>query len=176
MSRDRRRGGALAAVMLTIVMVGALSIAALVATGFYIADNVRVTERDSHDEATIDTPFGSVHVRKRVRLDPDLLGLPIYPGAVRDHDSHNRASFDLDIGDRHKSFAVAAADYRTRDSVDEVTDFYRQHLPHWLISQRINGGLQLSLTKGGYKRMVAIFEDDGETHIALASMGEPASN
>jgi hypothetical protein len=71
---------------------------------------------------------------------------------------------------------VSAAEYRTSASVDRVTDFYRDQLPHWLFSQKDDGGMQLSFTKHGYKRLVAIYEDGGETRIALASVGEPASN
>jgi len=104
------------------------------------------------------------------------LGVPIYPGAKRDDDSRKLASFRFDFGDVHKAFAVSAATYRTSDSIDRVTDFYRGELPHWLISQKEDGGLQLSFTRHGYKRFVAICEEDGETRIALASVGEPASN
>lgn len=104
------------------------------------------------------------------------MGVPVYPGAVRDEDSRKLASFRLDFGDVHKAFAVTAATYRTHDSIERVTDFYRGELPHWLISTKDDGGLQLSFTRHGYKRFVAICEDDGETRIALASVGEPASN
>ena len=76
----------------------------------------------------------------------------------------------------HKAFAVSAAEYRTPDSVDRVTEYYRDQLPHWLISQKDDGKMQLSFTRHGYKRFVCIYENDGETRIALASVGEPASN
>lgn len=175
MHRDPRRGGVIAGIMLTVLILALLGIAAVVSTGLYVAHNVRVSGRDSR-ETTVETPWGSFRVRERVRLDPRLLGVPVYPGAIREHDTHKLASFHFDFGDTHRSFAVSAAQYRTPDSIDRVTDFYRDHLPHWLVSQRENGGLQLSFTKGGYKRMVAIYEDDGETRIALASIGEPASN
>jgi hypothetical protein len=127
-------------------------------------------------DTTVETPFGSVRVRDNARLDPKHMGVPIYPGAVRVHDSRNLASFHFDFGDVHKAFAISAAEYRTSDSVDQVTDFYRDQLPHWLISQKENGCMQLSFTRHGYRRFVAIHEDDGETRIALASVGEPASN
>jgi hypothetical protein len=176
MLRNYRRGGALAGVILTVLMLGFLGIAALVATGLYIADNVRVTESDARGAATLETPFGSIHVRDNARLDPKHMGVPIYPGAVRERGSRKLASFRFDFGDVHKAFAVSAAEYRTSDSVDRVADFYRGQLPHWLISQKEGGGMQLSFTKHGYKRFVCIYEDDGETRIALASVGEPASN
>lgn len=176
MPQNCRRGGALAGIVLTVLILGCLGIAALVGTGVYIADHVRVTERSARGETTVETPFGSVRVRDNSRFDPKHMGVPIYPGAVREEDSRKLASFRFDFGDIHKAFAVSAAEYRTSDSVDQVTDFYRGQLPHWLISHKEDGGMQLSFTKHGYKRFVAIYEDGGETRIALASVGEPASN
>jgi hypothetical protein len=176
MPRNYRRGGALAGIMLMTLMLGALGIAALVTMGLFVAGHFSVTENDARGETMIDTPFGSVHVRDSDRLDPKHMGVPIYPGAVREHDSRKLASVHFDFGDVHKAFAISAAEYRTSDSIDQVMDFYRDRLPHWLISQRENGCMQLSFTRHGYKRIVAIHEEDGETRIALASVGEPASN
>jgi len=176
MPRNNRRGGALAGIMLVVLMLGVLGIAALVTTGVFVADHVSVTESDARGETTVETPFGSLRVRDRAKLDPKHMGVPIYPGAVREDDSRKLASFHFDFGDVHKAFAFSAAEYRTSDSVDRVTDFYRDQLPHWLISQKDNGRMQFSFTKHGYKRFVCIYEDDGETRIALASVGEPASN
>jgi len=175
MPRNNRRGGVLASALLMALVLGALSIAALVGTGIYVADHTRVTESDARGVTAIETPFGSIHVRDNARLDPKHMGVPIYPGAVR-REGRKSASLSVDFGDIHRGFAVSAAEYRTSDSVERVTDFYREQLPHWLISQKEDGGVQLSLTKHGYKRMVVICEDDGETRIALASVGEPASN
>jgi hypothetical protein len=175
MPRNNRRGGAIAGIILTILILGFVGFAALVSTGLYVAHNIRVSD-SSRDEASIETPFGSVHVRDHARFDPRHLGVPVYPGAVREHDARKLANFHFDFGDVHKGFAISAAEYRTSDSVERVTNFYRNELPHWLVSQNDNGCLRLSFTKGGYKRMVAVFEEDGETRIALASMGEPASN
>ena len=176
MPRNYRRGGALAGIMLMVLVLGALGIAALVTTGLYVADHVSVTETSARGETTVETPFGTVRVRENSRLDPKHMGVPIYPGAVRQDDSRKLASFHFDFGDVHKTFALSAAEYRTSDSVERVTDFYREQLPHWLFSQKEDGGIQLSFTKHGYKRLVAIYEDGGETRIALASVGEPASN
>jgi hypothetical protein len=104
------------------------------------------------------------------------MGVPVYPGAIRERDSRKLASFHLDFGHHHKAFAVAAAGYRTPDSVERVTAYYRDRLPHWMISDKGDGRVELSFTKGGYRRFVAIYEENGETGIALASVGEPASN
>jgi hypothetical protein len=172
----RQHGGALAAIMLTVLILGTLTIAGLVATALYVASNVRVAEGTRRREATVETPFGDVHVRESAAFDARRMGVPVYPGAVRRRDRHKLASVHLDFGDQHKEFSVVAAEYRTYDSVDKVVEFYHHQLPHWMFSHERHGGMQLELTEGGYRKMVAIYEDEGETRIALASMGEPASN
>ena len=172
----RQHGGALAAIMLTILILGTLTIAGLVATGLYLVHNVRVMEGTGRREATVETPFGDVHVRESAAFDPKRMGVPVYPGAVHRRDKHKIASVHLDFGDQHKEFSVVAAEYRTYDSVDKVVEFYHHELPHWMFSHERHGGMQLELTERGYRKMVAIYEDEGETRIALASMGEPASN
>jgi hypothetical protein len=176
MRANRRRGGALAGILLVVLILGVLAVAALVSTGLFIAHNVRVTEKTAHGETTIETPFGTMRVRESPRFDAKRLGLPVYPGAVREEDSRKLASLHFDFGERHKEFAVMAAAYRTSDSVDRVTEFYRHELPHWLFSQKRHGGFQLEMTEGGRKKIVVIHEDGDETRIGLASVGEPASN
>jgi hypothetical protein len=179
MSHGHHRGGALAGILLTVLILAALALAALVATGLYVAKNVRVTEKSARGETTVETPFGSVRVRESPRLDPAALGVPVYPGAIREEDSNKLASFHFDFGGRHGEFAVAAAQYRTADSLDQVTGFYRDKLPHWMFSQTRHGafhGMQLELKDGGYRKIIAIYRDDSQTHIGLASMGEPESN
>lgn len=176
MRHPHSRGGTLAGIMLTVLILAALAFAALVATGLYVAQNVRVTARSGDGDTTVETPLGSVRVREGPRLDPALLGLPVYPGAEREPDSHKLASFHFDFGRTHKAFAVSAAEYRTSDSPDRVTQFYRDKLPHWMFSEKRHGGMQWELTEGGYKKIIAIHSEDGETRIGLASVGEPASN
>jgi hypothetical protein len=176
MSRNSRRGGALAGIILTVLTLGLLGLTVLVAIGLHVAHNVRVTDSATRDETTVETPFGSLHVRENDSLDPQHMGVPIYPGAVRERHSRKHASLRFDFGDVHKAFALSAAEYRTSDSVDRVTDFYRDQLPHWLISQKDDGRMQFSFTRHGYRRFICIYEDDGETRIALASVGEPESN
>jgi hypothetical protein len=174
--RPHSHGGALAAILLTVLILGTLAVAALVSTCLYLARDLRVTARTGPGEATVETPFGSVHVRENDAFDAKRMGLPVYPGAVRRRDRHKLASVHLDFGDDHQEFSVVAAEYRTYDSLERVAEFYRHELPHWMFSQKRHGGMQLELTEGGYRKMIAIYEDDGETRIALASIGEPASN
>ena len=176
MSQHSSRGGAVVGILLTILILGVLAVSALVATGLFIAHNVRVTESPSRGQATLETPVGSIRVRETTKFDPAALGLPVYPGAVRHDDSRDMASLRLDFGERHKEIAMAAAEYSTDDSLDRVYDFYHHQLPHWMFREERHGGFHLELTEGGYKKMVVIHRENGETRIGLASIGEPESN
>lgn len=176
MMSSSRRGGVLSVVMISVLAVIVVVAAGLVYAGFYLAHNVKVTKTDRHGEqTTVETPFGTVRVRERTRLDPKQIGIPVYPGAVR-RDENKLASFELDAGDLHKSLSVAAAEFTTPDPVEKVCDFYRQELRDWVGREKHPGSWHFEAKDGGHRRIVSVRQEDGETHIGLASIGEPASN
>jgi len=115
-------------------------------------------------------------IQPHQRLDPKAVGIPVYPGAVREDRDSNGASFEFDFDSSHKEFTVMGAEYSTSDSIDRVRAFYHQELPHWIISKARHGRFKMEYTENGYKRFVVLTERHGRTHIGLASVGEPASN
>ena len=153
-------------------------IAAIAAGGLYLAHHVHVTASNTKqgDAVSVDTPFGSLHVREDSRIDPKRLGIPVYPGAELRHDHHNLASVELNFGNEDKALAVVAGEYTTPDSMEKVREFYHGELPHWMVSEGRRGDVHFSFTEGGYKRMVVLTERDGFTRIALVSIGQPAAN
>ena len=176
MHNGSRRGGVLAGVLIGLLVLMVIAAAGLLLTGLYVSKNVRVTHNDRNgDQTTVETPFGTLRVRERTHLDPYQVGMPVYPAATR-VDSNKLASFEFDAGDTHKALSLAAAEFTTADSVEKVRDFYRRELPHWMLSENQHGALQLELTEAGYRRIIVIRDQHGETHIGLASRGEPAAN
>ena len=175
---DSQRGGALAGVLTAFLILAALAVAGVFMAGIYLADNIHITKsRGSNGETVkLETPVGSVRVQKHKKLDPKLIGVPVYPNAIRDDDENHAASVDFSFDSDHKEFTILAADYSTGDSIDKVKEFYHHELPHWMITQRYNGSVHMEYTEDGYKRIVVISARNGNTHIALASLGEPASN
>ena len=161
-----------------LVALAAVGVACLVLFGLYVAHNVRVehTRNGSSETVLLDTPMGSMKVRPHQRLDPKSVGIPVYPGAVREDRDTNAASFEFDFDSRHKEFTVMGAEYSTSDSLDRVRAFYRQELPHWIISKARHNRWQMEYSENGYKRFIVLKERSGRTRIGLASMGEPASN
>jgi hypothetical protein len=177
MRRPSQSGGIIG-VLMGLVALAAIGFACLVLFGLYVAHNVRVehTRNGSSETVLLDTPVGSMKVRPHQRLDPKSVGIPVYPGAVREDRETNAASFEFDFDSRHKEFTVMGAEYSTSDSLDRVRAFYHQELPHWIISKSRHNRLQMEYSENGYKRFVVLTERHGRTRIGLASMGEPASN
>jgi len=174
MRAGNRRGGALAAVLLGIVGTVALLIVTAIGVGVYVARNTTVKERG--DSVRLETPIGSVRINRNGRADPRLMGIPIYPGATRIDDRRKLASVEFDFGDEHNEFVAMAAEYVTSDPPSRVTEYYHDKFPRWIFEQRRHGCWRIHMSESGYKRIIAIEERDGETRIALASIGEPAAN
>jgi len=176
--RRRSQSGGIIGIFMGLVAVAMVGFFCLVIFGLYVAHNVRVehTRNGSDETVLLDTPVGSMKVRPHQRLDPKAVGIPIYPGAVREDRDTNAASFEFDFDSRHKEFSVLGAEYTTSDSIDRVRNFYHQELPHWMISKSRHGRFQMEYTEDGYKRFVVLSERHGRTRIGLASVGEPASN
>jgi hypothetical protein len=172
-----QRGGVLAGVLAAILILAALAVVGIFIAGMYFAQNIHVQKSKNAKGETVevDTPIGSMRVQEHMKLDPKTIGVPVYPGAVRE-DRNGAASFDFSFDSAHKEFTVLAAEYTTSDSIDRVREFYHRELPHWMISQRLHGGVKMEYTEEGYKRIIAITEKEGRTHIGLASIGEPAAN
>lgn len=171
------RGGILGSILLVLGILVLITTVAIVAGGLYLARHVHVTASNGkHGNVTVETPFGSMHVREDSKLDPKRLGVPIYPGAVVSNDGHRLATVELNFGSDDKQFAVVAGEYTTPDPIEKVREFYRSELPHWMVSEEHHGHVQFSFTEGGYKRIVVLKERGGETRIGLASVGSPPTN
>jgi hypothetical protein len=171
-------GGVLAGVLVAVLILGALAVVGVFMAGMYFAENIHVEKKAGArgDTVRVDTPIGSMRVQAHQKLDPKLIGVPVYPGAIREDEHGGGASFEFDFDSTHKEFSVMGAEYSTDDSIDKVKEFYHRELPHWIISKSRHGRVQMEYTEDGYKRIVAIHEQDGRTRIGLASVGEPASN
>lgn len=175
---NSQRGGVLAGVLVAFLILAALAVVGVFMAGMYFADNIHVQKINSAKGETVqvDTPIGSMRVEGHKNLDPKLIGVPVYPGAIREEDNGGTVSFDFSNDSSHKEFTVLGAHYSTDDSIDKVKEFYHQELPHWMITSRHNGHVKMEYTEDGYKRIIVLHEENGKTHIGLASVGDPASN
>ena len=75
----------------------------------------------------VDTPFGGIHVNTDETTAADL-GLPVYPGAQTFKDDDKHKSADVHMGFGEWQLRVRAVSYRTHDTKDQVTAFYKKAL------------------------------------------------
>jgi hypothetical protein len=175
MSKQSQKGGIVGLLLGGFLIVGIAIVIAVV----FIARNVRVEHRETSKggSVSIQTPLGAIKVDARDSLNPESIGVPIYPGAERRKDNNGGVKFDFDSENgTRKNLTISAASYSTSDSADKVHDFYRSHLPNWTVSERNGRNLEFHFSEGGYKRIVAINERHGETRIGIVSFGEPGVN
>jgi hypothetical protein len=88
-------------------------------------------ESDKHgdnDNVKIATPFGGMTVKTNDAAVVDGLGLPVYPGALLVKKDKDNGAADVNMSFGSFQLRVKAASYRTQDSPDQVTAFYRKAL------------------------------------------------
>jgi hypothetical protein len=100
----------------------------------------------------------------------------VYPGAEWTKESGGGSfEWQADNDSDSKAFSIAGGAYVTKDSSSKVVDYYKQQLPSWIVAQR-HDHVEFELKEGGYRRIVAIAEKNGETHIGVVAIGKPAAN
>jgi hypothetical protein len=178
MHSHSERGGVLGSIFLVLGILALVAMVGIVTGGFYLARHVRVNTTDGSHGGTVDveTPFGSVHVREDSRLDAKSFGVPVYPGATVTRDHHKLANVELNFGSEDREISIAAGEYVTPDPIGKVREFYRDELPHWMVSTDRHGAVNFSFTEGGHKKIVVLKERGDVTSISLVSVGEPPAN
>jgi hypothetical protein len=88
---------------------------------------VRVDKSENGDNVKIATPFGGISVNKDQTSAADL-GLPAYPGSVKDAGSDGNKSANVDLGFGAWKLRVKVAHYTTGDNREQVMAFYRKAL------------------------------------------------
>jgi hypothetical protein len=123
-----RTGSHLLAIALLVLGLIVVVSAMTVVVGLrFLARGVKVNVAEAgagKKEVSIQTPVGSLEVTPHVT--ESQLGLPIYPGAERASDTGS-ANLNLSVGDE-QGLRVLAAKFQTADSLEKVTEFYKQRL------------------------------------------------
>lgn len=120
-------GNALKVVLIVIgaiILIGAVSIAALTFVGLRIARRTHVNQQG--DRVKVETPFGTVESTKDPEEAAKNLGVEIYPGAEPQKDGSASASFG--------SLHTVNVSFQSSDSVQKVCNFYRSKFPNATVS------------------------------------------
>lgn len=163
----------------TLVIIGIVIAGTVVMLGLatvFVVRNVHVHETESgdHKNVKLETPLGSIGIHENEGLDPEAVGIPIYPGAHRSSEKGG-VDFQLDGRDAHKDFSVSAATYYSTEDPSKVREFYQHQFPDWK-THWDRDALNLEVKQGGRLRSVLIKPDGDGTRITVASVGPPASN
>lgn len=105
-------------------------IAMLVAGTTVLMSGCRIEsdKKDGNDNVKIATPFGGMTVKTNDAVVAEGLGLPAYPGAVMVKKDKDNGAADVNMSFGSFQLRVKAVGYRTQDSTDQVTAFYRKAL------------------------------------------------
>ena len=111
------------------------TVAVAVIFGAVLAGGRRI-QSDKHgdsDNVKIATPFGGMQVKTNDAVVLAGIGLPEYPGAVlvqkdKENGKHDDGAADVNFSFGSFQLRVKAASYRSPDSPEKVTAFYRKAL------------------------------------------------
>jgi hypothetical protein len=98
------------------------------ATGLMSGCRIESNKKDGNDNVKIATPFGGMSVKTNDAVVVEGLGLPIYAGAELVKKDKNNGAADVNMSFGSFQLRVKAASYRTQDSPEQVTAFYRKAL------------------------------------------------
>lgn len=100
----------------------------IAATALMSGCRIESDKRNGNDNVKIATPFGGMTVKTNDDAVVEGLGLPVYPGAQLVKKDKNNGAADVNMSFGSFQLRVKAASYRTTDSPDQVTAFYRKAL------------------------------------------------
>jgi hypothetical protein len=100
----------------------------IAATALMSGCRIESNKKDGNDNVKIATPFGGMTVKTNDNAVVEGLGLPVYPGAEMVKKDKNNGAADVNMSFGSFQLRVKAASYRTPDSPDQVTAFYRKAL------------------------------------------------
>ena len=100
----------------------------IAATALMSGCRIESDKKNGNDNVKIATPFGGMTVKTNDNVVVEGLGLPVYPGAQLVKKDKNNGAADVNMSFGSFQLRVKAASYRTPDSPDQVTAFYRKAL------------------------------------------------
>jgi hypothetical protein len=146
------------------VILGVLAVSTVAFIGWRVARNMHVKQEGNH--VKVDTPFGSVETSKNPEDIARDLGVDIYPGAQAERNGAATATFG--------SMRTASATFKSSDSVDQVSAFYKAKLPNAMVTTSDENHCTIIAQDQKNMTTVNIQADDGQTKIQITHVSHPA--
>lgn len=127
---------------------------------------VHVSEAKNGKQVSIQTPVGSLEVKKEV--NEAQLGLPVYPGATRVKDEDS-AAISMDFGGEQGVHLVVAK-FESTDDLDKVRSFYQDQVGGEVtkITEKDREGKTVfEIKHKGQERIIALKSIGAGTRIEL---------
>jgi len=175
-ARPSHDHGLLWVVLGVVVFGGLLLFSGVYIFARYLARQVSLDVRNSErggKSVSISTPGGSFRVNAG-HVSEEQLGMPIYPGARRRR-KESGATISIEVPSE-KSVFVAAAEFETDDSLDQVAAFYRERLGVTAIERHTEGKLEFVIKGGGKEKVVGLKRTGRGTEIGMANVTEAETN
>lgn len=167
--RASSRGVLIALLVLLLIFAGA---AAAIFFGVrIISRSVSIRERRTaagNKVVSINTPVGSLNVRQGGQVDPALIGLPVYPGAVRMKDKDS-ARVNLTLPGR-ETVGLVTAKFQTSDALVKVKSYYQSQLNGQITNtatEDFGQKIVFRIKRNHQERVVALKNSGGGTEITL---------
>jgi len=134
----------------------------------------------SDNKVDIQTPVGELKVNTD---STHSTGLPVYPGAAHSDEKNKNAQIELNAGD--SGVGLAVENYRTGDSLEQVTTWYQKHLNasferenpqarKFQGDDKVDHKADVAFVddRGDGARVVALTKKDSGVSIALVRVGK----
>ena len=139
------------------VILGVLAVSTVAFIGWRVARNMHVKQEGNH--VKVDTPFGSVETSKSPEDIARDLGVDVYPGAVAERNGSATATFG--------SMRTASAVFKSSDSVDQVSTFYKAKFPNAMVTTSDQNRCKIIAQDQKNMTTIDIQADDGQTKIQI---------
>jgi hypothetical protein len=107
---------------------GVVAAVVIMATALVSGCRIESDKKNGNDNVKIATPFGGMTVKTNDDAVAEGQGLPVYPGADLVKKDKNNGAADVNMSFGSFQLRVKAASYRTGDSPEQVSAFYRKAL------------------------------------------------
>jgi len=129
---------------------------------------VTITEQNGVKQVTVQGSEGTTRIGEGV-VDPNKLGLPVYPGAV--------PSKSGSFSSQTKQGGAQVVTIETTDPFDKVYAFYKANMPAGSEKMKVSAGgqsmatFQVSSGKDSSRKGVSVVTTQGKTSITLIVTG-----
>jgi hypothetical protein len=146
------------------VILGVLAVSTVAFIGWRVARNLHVKQDGNH--VKIESPFGSMETPQNPEEIARNLGVDVYPGAQAVKNGAATATF--------AGIHTASATFKSSDSVDQVSAFYKAKFPNAMVSTSDQNRCTIIAQDQKNMTTINIQADDGQTKIQITHVSHPA--